>query len=93
MNLSPLFVLSDEEYVEDKKHQEQKTNHYPFPNMETGLLYLWAHAHPRISKRKLQGLLDVLLKPGFSLQNAPKTAYYLQKYATALPTLNISENP
>ena len=91
--VSPLFILSDEGYVEDKEnHHEQKANHDPFPNMETGLLYLWAHTHPRISKRKLQVLLDVLLTPGFSLQNVPKTAYYLQKYATALPTLNISEH-
>ena len=61
--------------------------------METSLLYLWTHAHPRISKRKIQGLLHILHTPGFSVANVPKTTYHLQKYQKRLPKLETSEIP
>ena len=70
--------------------EEKKSHHYPFPNMETALIYLWAHVHPRLSKRKIQGLLEVLHTPGFKLANVPKSTHHLQKYKKRLPLIKTS---
>ena len=80
-----------EERSEYSNENEEKYTHFPFPNMETAMIYLWAHVHPRLSKRKIQALLDVLHAPGFTPANVPKTVYHLQKYKKGLPTLNTSK--
>ena len=77
--------------VEDMERKEKK-EYFPFPNKETALLYFWAHSNPRISKRKMQGLLYILHTPGFSLASVPKTSYHLQKYKKQLPKIKPSES-
>ena len=88
----PLSPASDHSiHNESDTDEKEHASHHPFPNMETALLYLWSQTQPRLSKRKLQGLLDVLRTPGFTLANVPKTAYNLQKYSQSLPILDTSE--
>ena len=68
---------------------ENKSEMYPFANMESALLYLWANAQPRISKRKLQGLLDVLHTAQFNVQNLPKSSYFFKQIRASLPKVRV----
>ena len=84
---------SDKESTNSNSSDEKEinSNYYPFPNMETALIYLWAHVHPRLSIRKIQGLLDLLHTPGFTISNVPKTTYLLQKHKKHLPLVSTSK--
>ena len=84
---------SDSEERSESEHsdkQNEKSTHFPFPNMETALIYLWAHSQPRLSKHKIQALLDVLHTPGFTIENVPKITHHLQKHKQRLPSIQTS---
>ena len=66
-------------------------NFFPFPNIETALLFFWANTTPRISKRKLQQLLDILHFTNFKVQNVPKTVHMLKKYKLQLPSFKLGK--
>ena len=80
-----------EHYIEDDQilGDPAKWEYFPFPNLESALLYTWCNLNPRISTRKMKLLLEILHTPEFKVTNLPKSLYFFDHMRSKMPTIQL----